>query len=101
MNIYVGSLLPEATEDDLWQAFEAFGDVASVSIIKDRYSGESKGFGFVEMPVQAEAESAMADLNGKELKGQMLRVEEARSRSEGRRGRGRQRGRRDSEQRFG
>ena len=94
MNIYVGNLSFEVTEQDLQQAFEAFGQVESVNIIKDRFSGESKGFGFVEMPAKGEAESAINDLNGKELKGRALKVSEARPRSEGREGGGRQGGRR-------
>ncbi len=92
MNIYVGNLSNEVTEEDLKQAFEGFGQAASVNIIKDRYSGESRGFGFVEMPAKAEAQSAIEGLNGKELKGQMLKVSEARPRSEGRRGGGRRGG---------
>ena len=92
MNIYVGNLSNEVTEEDLKQAFEGFGQVASVNIIKDRYSGESRGFGFVEMPAKAEAQSAIEGLNGKDLKGQMLKVSEARPRSEGRRGGGRRGG---------
>ena len=75
------------------RAFEAFGQVESVNIIKDRFSGESKGFGFVEMPAKGEAESAINDLNGKELKGRALKVSEARPRSETRRGGGRGGGR--------
>ncbi|NVL91573.1 MAG: RNA-binding protein [Desulfobacterales bacterium] len=92
MNIYVGNLSYEVTEEDLQQAFEAFGQVESVRIIKDKYSGQSKGFGFVEMPAKAEAQSAVNDLNGKELKGRTLNVNEARPRSEGHRGGGRQGG---------
>jgi RNA recognition motif-containing protein len=92
MNIYVGNLSNEVTEEDLKQAFEGFGQVASVNIIKDRYSGQSRGFGFVEMPAKPEAQSAIEGLNGKELKGQMLKVSEARPRSEGRRGGGRRGG---------
>jgi len=92
MNIYVGNLSHEATEEDLQQAFEAFGQVESVKIIKDRYSGESRGFGFVEMPAKAEANSAIEGLNGKELKGQRLTVSEARPRSERRGGGGRRGG---------
>jgi RNA recognition motif-containing protein len=92
MNIYVGNLSYEATEEDLQQAFEAFGQVESVKIIKDRYSGESRGFGFVEMPAKAEANSAIEGLNGKELKGQRLTVNEARPRSERRGGGGRRGG---------
>jgi RNA recognition motif-containing protein len=93
MNIYVGNLSSEVTEEDLRQAFEGFGQVVSVNIIKDRYSGESRGFGFVEMPDKAEAQSALNDLNGKELKGRALKVSEARPRSETRRGGGRGGGR--------
>jgi RNA recognition motif-containing protein len=78
MNIYVGNLALNVTEEDLKKVFEAFGDVESVKIIKDRYSGESRGFGFVGMPTGAEAQSAIKDLNGKELKGLMLKVNEAR-----------------------
>jgi len=88
MNIYVGNLSHEVTKEDLKQAFEVFGQVESVNIIKDRYSGESRGFGFVEMPAKAEAQSAINDLNGKELKGQTLNVNEARPRTESRGGRG-------------
>ena len=88
MNIYVGNLSYEVTEEDLQQAFEAFGQVESVRIIKDKYSGQSKGFGFVEMPAKAEAQSAINDLNGKELKGRTLNVNEARPRTESRGGRG-------------
>ena len=87
MNIYVGNLSHEVTEEDLKQAFEAFGEVESVNIIKDRFSGESRGFGFVEMPAQAEAQSAINDLNGTELKGRTLNVNEARPRTERRGGR--------------
>ena len=90
MNIYVGNLSQGATEEDLRQIFETFGEVASVKIIKDGYSGESRGFGFVEMPARNKGESAIAGLNGKELKGRTLNVNEARPRSEGRRGAGRQ-----------
>ena len=86
MNIYVGNLLREVTEDDLKKAFEAFGQVTSASIIKDKFSGESRGFGFVEMPAKAEAQSAISGLNGKELKGQVLNINEARPRAEGGRG---------------
>ena len=92
MNIYVGNLSNEVTQEDLKQAFEGFGQVVSVNIIKDRYSGESRGFGFVEMPAKGEAQSAIEGLNGKELKGQMLKVSEARPRSEGRRGGGKRGG---------
>jgi RNA recognition motif-containing protein len=87
MNIYVGNLSNEVTEEDLKQAFETFGEVESVKIIKDKYTNRSKGFGFVEMPSKAEGQSAIDDLNGKELKGKALNVNEARPRTESR-GRG-------------
>lgn len=82
MNIYVGNLSREVNEEDLQQAFEAFGKVTSVSIIKDKFTSESKGFGFVEMPSKAEALSSISGLDGKELKGRKLKINEARSRSE-------------------
>lgn len=83
MNIYVGNLSPEVTEEELRKAFQAFGQVASVNIIKDRYSGQPRGFGFVEMPAKAEAQAAITGLAGRTLKGQALSVSEARPRSEG------------------
>lgn len=86
MNIYVGNLPHEATEENLKEAFEAFGAVETVKVIKDNYTGRSKGFAFVEMPAKAEAQSAIEGLNGKDLKGRSLNVSEARPRSEGRRG---------------
>jgi len=92
MNIYVGSLSYDVTEEDLKAAFEAFGEVETAKVIKDNYSGRSKGFGFVEMPTKAEARSAIDGLNGKELKGRTLNVSEARPRTEGRRGGGRRGG---------
>jgi RNA recognition motif-containing protein len=82
MNIYVGNLLREGTEDDLRKAFEAFGQVTSVKIITDRDTGDSKGFGFVEMPNQQEAKSAISGLDGKDLKGRTLKVNEARPRDD-------------------
>lgn len=88
MNIYVGNLPREATEEDLREAFEAFGEVTSVKIITDRFTGDSRGFGFVEMSNSPEAQSAISGLDGKELKGRSLRVNEARPRSDDRRGRG-------------
>ncbi len=89
MNIYCGNLAHELTEEELREAFEAFGQVTSAKIITDRYSGVSRGFGFVEMAEKAEAEAAIAGLNGKELKGRTLSVNEARPRTEGPRGGGR------------
>ena len=85
MNIYVGSLSDDVMEADLRQAFEAFGQVASAMVMKDKVSGKSRGFGFIEMPVQAEAHAAIQGLNGKDLKGRTLSVNEARPRAEGRR----------------
>jgi RNA recognition motif-containing protein len=82
MNIYVGNLSRDVSEEDLRQAFEAFGQIESVNIIKDKFSGEPRGFGFVEMPSKTEAQSAIDGLNGKDLKGQSLNVNEARPRSE-------------------
>lgn len=82
MNIFVGNLSREASEDDLKQAFQAFGEVATASIIMDKFTRESKGFGFVEMPVKTEAEAAIAGLNGKDLKGRALTVNEARPRED-------------------
>ncbi|NVM21157.1 MAG: RNA-binding protein [Desulfobacterales bacterium] len=92
MNIYVGNLSRQVTEEDLRQTFEAFGGVASAKIIKDKYSGESRGFGFVEMPTRTEGESAISGLKDKELKGRRLNVNEARPRSQGRRDAGRRGG---------
>ena len=88
MNIYVGNLSNEVTEEDLKQAFETFGQVESANIIKDKYTNRSKGFGFVEMASKAEGQSAIDDLNGKELKGKALNVNEARPRPESRGRRG-------------
>ncbi len=96
MNIYVGNLSREATEADVREAFQAFGQVDTVTLIKDKFSGEPRGFGFVEMPLKTEAESAIAGLNGKELKGRPLTVNEARPRAEGRDGRDRRGGGRRS-----
>ena len=84
MNIYVGKLSYEVTEEDLRLAFEPFGQVESATIIKDKHSGQSKGFGFVEMASKAEGQSAIDGLNGKELKGKALNVNEARPRTESR-----------------
>ena len=88
MNIYVGNLSYEVTEEDLKEAFEGFGQIESVKIIKDNYSGRSKGFGFVEMANNADAQSAIDGLNDKELKGRTLKVNKARPRTENHGGRG-------------
>ena len=87
MNLYIGNLSRDVTGDDLRQAFEAFGQVTSATVITDKFSGESRGFGFVEMPAKAEAQAAIAGLNGQPLKERTLAVSEARPRSEGRGGR--------------
>ena len=87
MNIYVGNLSHDVTEGDLRLTFESFGRVTSVNVIKDKYSGESRGFGFVEMPAKDDAQTAISGLKGKELKGRMLNVNEARPRATDRRGR--------------
>lgn len=78
MNIYVGNLPKDLTEPELQQAFEQFGKVSKASIIKDRYTNEPRGFGFVEMPSSDEGNAAITGMNGKDLKGQALTVNEAR-----------------------
>ncbi len=82
MKIYVGNMSYDTNEEDLRLACEAFGKVESATIIKDKFSGESKGFGFVEMSSKAEGQAAIDGLNGKELKGRTLNVNEARPRTE-------------------
>ncbi len=88
MNIYVGNLSSDVTGDDLRQAFEAFGKVESANVITDKFSGESKGFGFVEMPSKEEATAAIAGMTGKDLKGKTVNVNEARPRVDRPRGGG-------------
>jgi RNA recognition motif-containing protein len=80
MNIYVGNLSYGMTEEELREAFAAYGDVSSVKILSDRETGRSRGFGFVEMPNQSEGEAAVTQLNGKDVGGRALRVNEARPR---------------------
>ena len=82
MNIYVGNISYQASDDDLLEVFEAIGSVDSASIIFDRYSGRSKGFGFVEMPNDEEATRAIEELDGKELLGRPLKVNQARPRED-------------------
>ena len=82
MKIYVGGLSFEVTDEDLNQAFAAFGQVASATVVKDKFSGKSRGFGFVEMPDKTEAQAAIDGLNGKDLKGKTVTVNEARPRPE-------------------
>jgi RNA recognition motif-containing protein len=82
-NIYVGNLSYEATEDDLRQAFQAHGEVTSVAIIKDKMTGRSRGFGFVEMSDKNQAEAAIQALNLQEVRGRAITVNEAKPKSEG------------------
>ncbi|MGQ0657947.1 MAG: RNA recognition motif domain-containing protein [Chromatiales bacterium] len=86
MKIYVGNISRNATDDDIRQAFEAFGQVESATVLKDKFTGESRGFGFVEMPAEAEARAAINGMNGKDLQGRTLTVNEARPREDNRRG---------------
>ena len=86
MNIYVGNLAWEVTQEDLKEAFEAHGQVASANLITDKYTGKSRGFGFVEMPVEDEARAAINALNGMDLKGRSINVNEAKPRNSGSRG---------------
>lgn len=86
MNIFVGNLSREVTDMDLQDAFSAYGQVKSVKVIRDMFSGESKGFGFVEMPGNAEAQKAMTELNTKDIKGKKIVVNEARPKTDNRRG---------------
>ncbi|MFH1437509.1 MAG: RNA-binding protein [Pseudomonadota bacterium] len=88
MNIYVGSLAFEVTEEELKNEFKTFGEVSSAAVIKDKFTGESRGFGFVEMPSNEEAKAAMEALNGKDLKGRAISVNEARPRNDNRGGGG-------------
>jgi len=85
MNIYTGNLSYELTENELKEEFEAFGTVETVKIIKDNYTGRSKGFGFVEMPNDGEAQAAIDGLNNKELKGKAMKVNIAKPKSDNRR----------------
>jgi cold-inducible RNA-binding protein len=82
MNIYVGGLANQVTEDDLRKAFEACGQVESANIIKDKFTGESRGFGFVQMPSTQEAQSAIEKMNGTDLMGRTITVNEARPKVE-------------------
>ena len=77
MNIYVGNLADEVNEQDLCDVFGAFGQVESVNILKDRFSGKSKGFGFLKMPSKDEAQAAIKEANGTDLKGTAIKVDEA------------------------
>ncbi|MBN2122812.1 MAG: RNA-binding protein [Deltaproteobacteria bacterium] len=92
MNIYVGNMSYDVTEEDLRKAFETFGQVVSARVITDAYTGRSKGFGFVEMALQEEGQSAIDALDGKDLKGRTIKVNKARARSDGNRSGGGRRG---------
>jgi cold-inducible RNA-binding protein len=96
MDIYVGNLSYDTTEDELKSTFEQFGQVGNVRIVKDKFSGESKGFAFVEMASKEESAAAISGLDGKELNGRTLKINEARPRTEGGGGGGGSRGRRPS-----
>jgi len=82
MNLYVGNLVFDVTEDDLKKLFEPFGQVTEVRMIMDKFTGKTKGFGFVEMPSKEEAEKAIAELNGKDLKGRAMTVNEAKPKTD-------------------
>ncbi|MDX1653576.1 MAG: RNA-binding protein [Candidatus Competibacteraceae bacterium] len=82
MNIYVGNLPYSATEEDLTDLFSEYGQISSVSLISDKFSGQSKGFGFVEMPNNSEADAAIKALNGSNLKGRNIKVNQAKPRSD-------------------
>jgi RNA recognition motif-containing protein len=88
MNLYVGNLPYSVSETDLAELFAAYGEVLSAKVITDRFSGQSKGFGFVEMSNRSEGEKAVAELNGKEVNRRQIKVNEARPRSDNRRGGG-------------
>ncbi len=92
MNIFVGNLSKDVNDEDLQNLFSEYGNVKSVKVIRDLFSGESKGFGFIEMPGQAEAQKAMAELNTVELKGKKIVVNEARPKTDRRSGGGGGRG---------
>jgi len=83
MNIYAGNLSYSVTDEDLKEIFGAFGEVSRANVISDRETGKSKGFGFVEMPSEAEAQAAITALNDKEVGGRRLKVNQARPREDG------------------
>jgi RNA recognition motif-containing protein len=82
MNIYVGNLSTTVNENDLREVFQAFGEVSRASVIKDKFSGESRGFGFIEMPNKDEAVKAISMVNGKDMKGRTAKVNEAKPRTD-------------------
>ena len=77
MNIYVGNLSSDVTDETIREAFVSFGQVTSARVIKDKYTGQSRCFGFVEMATQSQAQTAIKSLNGKELMGREIKVEQA------------------------
>ncbi len=89
MNLYVGNLLFNVSENDLRTAFEQFGQVTEVRLIMDKFSGKSKGFGFIEMPSKDEAEKAIREMNSKEFMGRALNVSVAKPKTDRGGGRGR------------
>lgn len=86
MNLYVGNLPKTITEDELYMAFKTYGQVTSATIVRDKFTREVKGFGFVDMPVKTEAQAAMEAMNGSTFQGQVLKVNEARPKEERPRG---------------
>ncbi len=82
MKLFVGGLTRDLTDGDLLRTFESFGKVESATVVKDKFTGESKGFGFVEMPSELEARLAITGMNEKELKGRTIKVNESRPREE-------------------
>lgn len=82
MRIFVGNLSRDVSDQDLQSAFESYGQVASATVVKDKFTGESRGFGFVEMPAQPEAQAAISGMNGQDLKGRAVNVNEARPRED-------------------
>ena len=82
MNLYVGNLLFDVTEDDLKAIFEPFGQITEIRLIMDKFTGKSKGFGFIEMPSKDEAQKAITELNGKDMKGRAMTVNEAKPQPE-------------------
>ena len=82
MNIYVGNLAYSVTEEELREAFGAYGEISSCSLISDKFTGQSKGFGFVEMPNNSEADAAIKALNETPLKGRNIKVNQAKPRGE-------------------
>ena len=83
MNLYVGNLPYDISEEELKQAFEVFGQVETATIVKDKFTGTPRGFGFVEMPEKESGQAAITGMDGKEFKGRVIRVNEAKPRTEG------------------